>query len=388
MYSLKGDVMKTGFIAIVIIVLASACGGEGVESDAVSSDTASIEEGRVNLEIIGSIGVELGDSNYVLGSVQRIDHDPQGNILVLDRSAACIRMYSPEGEFIRNISQQGSGPGELLNPLDMTVLKDGRIVVETPWSGGLHAFSSQGEWLGLLTPFYNNPPMGIVAGDDSSYVATRLEVLPNEDGDLICYTFIGRYELGELPVVRYWEDEFPFDPNDLTGILTNSVMGHVVTVDRNGNVFMARQNPDEYLVQGFTAEGDLFLEIEREMDQVEKTPEEMEEEEIYIEALLESMGANGVVIEWIPDPHRAMISEIEVDGEDRIWVRRGTVLEPVFDVFDQGGVLLFTAEVPDAGSDAQFWDFNIDEHGIIAYSANPELFQQIYILQLDPEASF
>jgi len=162
----------------------------------------------------------------------------------------------------------------------------------------------------------------------------------------------------------------------------------VVTVDRNGNVFMARQNPDEYLVQGFTAEGDLFLEIEREMDQVEKTPEEMEEEEIYIEALLESMGANGVVIEWIPDPHRAMISEIEVDGEDRIWVRRGTVLEPVFDVFDQGGVLLFTAEVPDAGSDAQFWDFNIDEHGIIAYSANPELFQQIYILQLDPEASF
>lgn len=369
--------MKYHIVAASAALAFFACGG-----GETPVETADDGDGMVNLEITGTIGVELGDSNYVLGAVQRIDFDSEGNILVLDRSAACIRMYSPGGDFIRQISRQGSGPGELLNPLDMTVLEDGRIAVETPWSGGLLGFDSNGEWLGLLTPFYNNPPMGTVAVDDSAYLATRLEVLPNDEGEVVCRTFIGRYELGELPTVTYWNNEFPFDPNDFTGILQNSILGHVITGDRDGNVFMARQNGHEYLVQGFRPDGELFLEIEREVEQVQKTQDEVEEEKIYMEALLESMGANGVVIEWIPDPYRAMISELEVDGEGRIWVRRGTVDDPVFDVYDYQGTQLFTANVPGAGTDARFWDFNIDEHGIIAYSANPELFQQIYILEM------
>lgn len=354
------------------------CGEAEVPLEASGDDT-------VQLEIIGTIGVEMGDSNYVLGSVQSIDHDSQGNILVLDRSACCVRVYSPDGEFVRKISQEGSGPGELLNPMDMTVFEDGRIVVETPWSGGLHGFSPEGEWLGLLTPFRNNPPMSLRGADDSAYVATRLEVLPGENGDLSVTTFIGRYELGEEPVVRYWEYEFPFDPNDLTELLKNTMMGHTFTVDREGNVFIAELTSEEYLVQGFRPDGELFMEIEADAERVEKTPEEIEEEKIYVEAYLESLGASGVVIDYHPEPLRNTISELEVDGEQRLWVRRGTVHQPVFDVYDHSGELLFTVNVPGAGADAQFWDFNIDEQGMIAFSTNPELYQQIYILQMDPE---
>ena len=372
------------FVILVTGLFLTSCGGNA-ETDVSQPAEAGAEEDMVELEITATIGVELGDSNYVLGSVQRIDHDAQGNILVLDRSACCVRVYTPDGEFVRQISNQGSGPGELINPLDMAVLQDGRIIVETPWSGGLHGFTSEGEWLGILTPFYNNPPMGTVAADDSAYVASRLEVIPDESGDIICNAFIGRYELGELPVITYWENSFPFDPNDLTGLLMNSILGNVFTADPNGNVFIAEQTSDEYLLKGYTAEGELFLEIERDMERVEKTAAEIEDEIIYVEALLESMGANGVVIEWIPDPFRNMISELEVDGEEKIWVRRGTSDEPVFDVYDYHGNLLFTAYVPEAGTDAAYWNFNIDEHGIIAYSANPELYQQIYVLQLSGE---
>lgn len=339
----------------------------------------------VQLEIIGTIGVEMGDSNYVLGAVQSIDHDTQGNILVLDRSACCVRVYSPAGEFVRNISHEGSGPGELVNPMDMTVFEDGRIVVESPWSGGLHGFSPDGEWLGLLTPFYNNPPMSLMGVDDSAFVATRLEVLPDGNGDLTVTTFIGRYELGEEPVLKYWEYEFPFDPNDLTELLRNTVMGHTFTADREGNVFIAELTSEEYLIQGFRADGELFVEIEAEAETVEKTAEEIEEEKIYVEAYLESLGASGVVIDYHPEPLRNTISELEVDGEQRLWVRSGTVLQPVFDVYSYNGDFLFTVNVPGAGSDAQFWDFNIDEQGMIAFSANPELYQQIYILQMSPE---
>ena len=366
-------------VAFSLLIL-SGCGNE--EGNSEPGEISDSAPQMIELSIVGTIGVELGDSNYVLGSVQQIDHDLDGNILVLDRSACCVRVYSPMGEFIRQISNQGSGPGELLNPMSMTVVGDGRVFVETPFSGGMHAFTTEGEWLGIVTPFFNNPPMNTIGADGNAYAAMRLEVLPNESGDLTCTTFIGRYEEGEMPVTRYWEYEFPFDPNNLTALLQNSLMGRVFTADRSGNVYIAELTSEEYLVQGFRSDGELFFEVEKDVERVEKSAEEILDEELYVIAYMERMGANGIILEYNAYPYRNSISEVEVDGEGRVWVRRGTVPEPVFDVYNAAGEELFTASVPEAGDDAVFWDFNIDEQGIIAFSINPELFQEIYILEL------
>ncbi|MCK5036119.1 MAG: 6-bladed beta-propeller, partial [Candidatus Sabulitectum sp.] len=220
-------IKKMSVLAGLSLVILAGCGyEEGREESGEISD--SVEQ-MVELSIVGTIGVELGDSNYVLGSVQQIDHDLGGNILVLDRSACCVRVYSPMGEFIRQISNEGSGPGELLNPMSMTVVGDGRIFVETPFSGGMHAFTPEGEWLGIVTPFHNNPPMNTIGADSNAYVAIRLVVAPTESGELGVTTFIGRYEETEDPVVQYWEYEFPFDPQNLTDLLKNTIMGHVFT---------------------------------------------------------------------------------------------------------------------------------------------------------------
>ncbi len=373
-------IKRMSVLVVISLMILAGCGNE--EANSEPGEISDSAEQMVELTITGTIGVELGDSNYVLGSVQQIDHDLDGNILVLDRSACCVRVYSPMGEFIRQISNQGSGPGELLNPMSMTVVGDGRVFVETPYSGGMHAFTTEGEWLGIVTPFFNNPPMNTIGADGNAYAAMRLEVLPNESGDLTCTTFIGRYEEGEEPVVKYWEYEFPFDPNNLTALLQNSLMGRVFTADRSGNVYITELTSENYLVQGFRSDGELFFEVEKDVERVEKTEEEIIDEELYVVAYLESLGANGVVLDYNADPYRNSISEVEVDGQGRIWVRRGTVLEPVFDVYNAAGEELFTASVPEAGDDAVFWDFNIDEQGIIAFSINPELFQQIYIFDL------
>lgn len=374
-------VSRIALFSILSTFLLLAC-SEQTPAEEISNEEVVVE-GTVQLEIVSTIGVELGDSNYVLGAVQQIDHDLDGNILVLDRSACCVRVYSPDGEFINQISSEGSGPGELRNPMSMTVVGDGRVFVETPYSGGMHAFTVAGEWLGIVTPFFNNPPMNTIGADGNSYVAMRIEVLPDGNGELMVATFIGRYEETEEPTVKYWEYEFPFDPNNLTALLQNSIMGHTFTADRAGNVFIAELTSEEYLIQGFRANGELFLEIEQDIDRVEKTSLEIEEEEVYVIAYLESLGSSGVILEYTADPYRNTISELEVDGEERIWVRRGTVLEPVFDVYDYSGEFLFTATVPGAiGNDLAFWDFNIDEQGISAYSINPEFFQQVYVLEI------
>lgn len=362
------------------VVLIAACGG-GSPSEEGNGSSAASEE-RIPVAIVDSIGVELGDSNYVFASIAAISFGPDGNIYVLDRGTCNVRVYSPEGDHLRTISREGSGPGEMTSPFAMAVLGDGRITVCAPFQGGMQSFHPDGTWEGLTAEFTNNPPMAMVGADSNAYIALRLQVDFVDDA-LTTSFHVGRYVESEEPSVVYFENEFPFDPEDLSGLLMNTLFNQVYTADREGNVYMAPYSPEEYSVRVMDREGNVFLELAREMPMVEKSPEEIQEEKTWMEAWLQSIGAQGVVIDFQPEPYRWQITNLGYDAEGRIWVRRGTELTPVFDIFDgTTGELLFTAEVEGAGSDAQFWDFVITDQGMIAYSQNPELYQKVYILQM------
>jgi sugar lactone lactonase YvrE len=364
--------------SVAAAVLLAGC-GNGTPPDSSTADED--RSGWLALAPADSIGVELGDSCYMFSSIQNIAHGPDGLVYVLDRAGCNISVYSPDGEFVRRFSREGSGPGELINPLAMAVVGDGRIFVCSPWNGGIHAFSPEGEWQGLVTEFTNNPPMIMTGTEGNAYVAFRLQVEPEGD-EIVCTTFIGRYEEGEEPEVMYWIDEFPFDPLDITTLLKKSYFGNVFSVDSEGYVFISPLTSEEYLVEGFSPDGERFLEITAEAVQVAKSDEEIREEKFYVETLLESYGASGVVIDYEPDPFRNTISDIDADSQGRLWVRRGTERTPVFDVYDYDGELLFTAHVPSITEDGDYWDFTIDEYAIMAFSANPEIYQKIYLLEL------
>ncbi len=359
-------------MALLSCMLLLACGSGNPGTDA-SNNAPTILESTLR----DSIGIEIGDSCYVFGWIQSACFDMEGDILVLDRAACRVSRYSADGGFVGSFGRRGSGPGELMNPLDMYVTEDGRVMVCSPWSGGLHAFSMDGEWLGLVTPFLNNPPMQLRGADGSAFIAIRFSV--QEVGDeLECRVLIGRYEEGdEEPSVIYWENSFPFDPTDITHMLRNSLYGFVFTADRQGNVFLAHLSPD-YIVEGFRAGGERFLTIERECPPVNKTPEEIQEEKEWIEGYLSSVGASGVVISFTPDPCRDAIAEVETDGMERLWIRRGTVAEPVFDVYDYDGNQLFTVNMP--AMDGTVWDYCFGPDAVVAYPLNPVEWQKLYII--------
>jgi hypothetical protein len=366
-------------LAAIVSILVAGCGGNGGPSGGgpIPEDTTSWLE----MTVSDSIGVELGDPDYMFSSIQTIAHGPDGLLYVLDRAGCCVSVYADDGTFVRRFSREGSGPGELINPLAMALVGDGRVFVCSPWNGGIHAFSPEGEWLGLVTEFTNNPPLVMCGTTGNAYVAFRLQVEPEGD-ELVCSTFIGRYEEGTEPVLKYWEDSFPFDPLDLTTLLRRSFFGNAFSVDDEGNVFISPLTSERYLVEGFTPDGEKFLEISRDAAQVAKTEEEIREEKFYVETLLESYGASGVVIDYEPDPFRNAVSDLDVDSTGRIWVRRGTERTPVFDVYDYDGVLLFTASVPSITVDGDYWDFTIDGYAVMAFSANPDIYQQIYLMEL------
>lgn len=355
-------------------------------NDSVNGQTTNGEDEIPfrTLFITDSIGVELGDSNYVFGSIEAVSHTESGNVLILDRPACSVVEFSPEGEFVRRMGRRGTGPGEFLNPLSMTRLGDGRIAVLDANLGGFFTFLPDGEYEGLALELYGEPVLFLSASAGNTFVGTRNNWTMEND-EFICNAVVASYGLDtEEPVQTYWENSFPWDFQDITPLIKNSYFAQTWASDRNGNVFTAPRSTEEYIIQGFSSEGEPSVTIEMDLEPVAKTDYEIEEEAYFWNRRAESMGASGP-FNYQPDVNRWMIHSMGIDGEERLWVRRGTEEVPTFDVFDLQGNYLFLAEFPEAGTErGLFWEVKFDEHGIVAYSLDPsDGYQKLYLLELE-----
>lgn len=89
------------------------------------------EEWTVEEEV--RIGALDGPAEYQIGQVGSLAVDSKGRILVLDRQAQHIRVYSADGVYEETIGARGGGPGELaygmallMGPGDTLLVPDGR----------------------------------------------------------------------------------------------------------------------------------------------------------------------------------------------------------------------------------------------------------------------
>lgn len=371
-------------ISILLVLSLAACGNGQPEPSA----NEPVEDRGITIELlfIDSIGVELGDSNYVLGSIEASSHTLDGNILILDRPACCVREYTTGGEFVRQYGRRGTGPGEVVNPLSMTRLTDGRIVILDIQTGGLHAFSPEGEWLGITSEIVSEPILWITPAESNKYVGTH-NTFDVVDGQLLVTAVVGKYGSDSRePIITYWENTFPFDFVDFTVLINESYFANVFTSDREGNVFLAQRDTEEYQITCFDVNGELFVQFGLDIPMAEKSESEMIEEAEFWNTRARNMGANGQ-LNYLPDPFRWKIHSMGIDDQHRLWVRRGTEETPTLDVFDYEGNHLFTAELPGiTGLPGLFWEVHVDEFGILAWSLDPlDGYQKLYIVELAGE---
>jgi hypothetical protein len=59
------------------------------------------------------IGGMAAETDAQFGAVVALDLDAAGNVYVADQQASTIRVFSPEGDFLRSIGSPGQGPGEI-----------------------------------------------------------------------------------------------------------------------------------------------------------------------------------------------------------------------------------------------------------------------------------
>ncbi len=106
-----------------------------------------------------------------------IDVDAQGNVYVADTGNKRIRVYTAEGQYLRDIGSAGSGEGQLDEPSGVVVHPDGRVFVADTWNRRVSVFSQDGQSLytwdvrGWYDDLGNRPYLGLDAERGIIYVS-------------------------------------------------------------------------------------------------------------------------------------------------------------------------------------------------------------------------
>ncbi|NLP05314.1 hypothetical protein GX411_05135 [Candidatus Fermentibacteria bacterium] len=370
--------MKKPVVLAALALLSAACGSSPAEKPGFDPEWAQGVPVRT-LTVTDSIGVELGDSDYVFGQVAGAMWTPDGNIAVIDMKRCAILFYTPDGEHISTLGRRGSGPGEFQIPTSMAWLGDGRLLVTDAMSRTISIFDDSLRFAGSLEGFFPTPPVAITSVDSASFVGLKPEFEQNEQGMFTGFT-LARWSMDSIPAtVTYFADLVPFDPGNLAASFAGNIFSFAAAPD--GTVYRAPMTSEGYTIECYQPDGTLRMTIERDYQPVPKTPEEIEEERAFVQERMEASGAPAGMFTWEPEPMKSSIGGLMVDPEGDLWVRRGWTDEVVFDVFDSTGTLLYTARLDRTG-DAEMWQVSCGTGGFLAFDANPESWSRVFILSL------
>jgi len=160
-------------IAVVTLWLGAGGRGSGpVAAQAADTDTPISPA----VEGVFTVGVAEGAAWEMFGYVSDVAFDADGTLFVLDDLAGHIVVIDSAGDFVRTIANKGDGPGELVQPISIAVLRDGRIAVNDIGKPGIQLFRRDGEFLAGVPfgPIEGMPGSPIRALPDHSLLSPEL----------------------------------------------------------------------------------------------------------------------------------------------------------------------------------------------------------------------
>lgn len=275
-----------------------------------------------------------------------------GNIFVVDGKPLQIKLFSPRGQFLRNVGRVGGGPGEYSDISALNVDVQGNVVVVAPNSGRVIVFSPNGDFVRQSAVTFQRFPSrweGALAADGSlldpidirsrngntnvSRMALQRVSTSGVRKDTIGYPGCALRHTPTVQFVRiekgngsYFSTRVPFLPEPQTVFASD------------GTAWCAPG--DLYAVYHFRVGGAETLHVARL--NVPPPPLSAAEREGLLQTKARASNGNTLELPMV----KPTINSIRLDDGNRLWVRRTATPDeaPNFDVFDQQGRLIATVQ--------------------------------------------
>jgi hypothetical protein len=301
--------------------------GTAAAEPATVANGADPQQGRKTAELTELWRIGGEDDEIFFGSVASIQTDAQGNILLLDSQLSEVQVFSPEGEYLRTVSGEGDGPGEVRQPGDMFIMADGTICLLQGFPGRIVKLNPDGTPAGKANYSQSDGSGGQFAvlnrgfglPDGILLVGIRMSFSGTGTTDQTYFLSRCSKEGVEEAALVERENIVNYADFELTEKSIDFVWSRVA-VGPKGNIHVA---PDRnaYEIEVFSPAGQKIRTITRQYKQAPRNSQE--KKAAY--KIVEAVGA------YYPTPPKrigteetaAAIAGIWVTSDGRIWVQPG-----------------------------------------------------------------
>lgn len=347
-------------VLVGLVYLIVVSGAAADSKPAKWGDTRVVEDLR--------IGQLDGPDEYMFGDIADIAIAPDGSIYVADRQLVSIRLYDPNGAYVRDVGHQGEGPGEYLHLAEMRVLPDGSLAVLASGPNRVTIFEPDGKYRSDFSLLSGLSASRMLECDTSGNIYVRDVATPPNPGEEWTFVFVkmsstGK-ELTRIAIPREKASDEGFVLTTSEGPMWSFKTATLHAMSPLGYLVVGRN--DEYAFDLVGIDGKTVRRISRDFDPVPLNSDEKKEWKAWAEYFGRSRRPDTPNSYSIPD-RKPAFKDIFVDGEGRIWVQRYvaaeksdipprkpgddrpllTWREPVtFDAFEPEGRFLGTVVIP------------------------------------------
>ena len=288
------------------------------------------------------------DDDVLFGVLLKALADEQGNIYLLDNQLAEVQVFSPDGEYLKTLSREGDGPGEVRAPTDMLWMPDGTLGIVQTFPGRIIQVDKAGEPAGQFKTGAEGAIIAVVEarsqGGNLVMGVIDIEVTGGGAGQ-DRHIFLGSYDAAGNELCRYAGFDVHWDfPNVvfrereqyfmLFGRWDVAADGRVIAVPKF----------DEYVFNVYAPDGTLERVVSRAFEPYTRDDEDL----ALINGMMEGASRQfPFPIETEIEKHEQPVAQLVArpDGETWIVSARGVRSQPegvlaTWDVFDAAGLFV------------------------------------------------
>ena len=361
---------RSTMMYVILVGLLASCGTKELPS----------EEHDIQLSIRDTIGVEMGDPNYVFGAIVDATFLPDGRIAVLDVLNNRVSLYDQYGKFIDCFGSAGNGPGEFAEPSSFTVVENNGFAVADNMHGTVLYFDSNYVYEREITGF-SNSPYSIRHGLGESVIGMQFDY-KMEGSSLFLGTRICTWEDTTDPV-KVYTSEYVIHDDSRKGFLPTFVFD----TDYDGNVVSALHSETEFRAVIQNSIADTLFIIDEPWVRRAKTTAEITYEHMryrFDTPGFSETDRRAIADAWEPNPYSLAISDVRVDTSNRIWLKTNIPENPspAFRVYNMTGMYLGEA-ITDFGPDANNWTFVFRDSLALAFDSNSDKYPMLFIMSVN-----
>jgi len=247
--------------------------------------------------------------------------DAQGQIYIGDNSDMAIKVFDPQGKYLRAIGRKGEGPGEFTFIGDMVPLPDGRLLVTDFQARRTSFFDYEGQFL-VSYPWKKNFLKVHLATESSCTLEEGVYTEEVRERWIKKIDFageelmsFGKFSFPEIKMVQVGE-----------GMISTSVPWTPASVfaGDNSRQWLYHCPGDQYLIEVYDQEGKLFRKIDRPYEAVPVTDDDINEIKSDFTKRPDSPAAKLYAQMEFPGV-KPVSDRLIVDSDGNLWLRTSEV---------------------------------------------------------------